>query len=100
MVPGARTARGAEANEQDRASACIVRTDGLAEEHSLAENVQLAPLYSLDLFRTFQAVREKARTPKPTFAGQRLRPAVCEYDHLQILLAQRMTGKRAAPAAK
>lgn len=24
-----------------------------------------------------------------------LRPAVCEYDHLQILLARRMTGKRA-----
>ncbi len=38
---------------------CIVRTDGLAEEDSLAENVQRAPLHPLDQFRAFQALREK-----------------------------------------
>ena len=40
---------------------CIVRTDGLAEEDSLAENVQRAPLHPLDQFRAFQAMREKGR---------------------------------------
>lgn len=38
---------------------CIVRTEGLAEEDSLAENVQRAPLHPLDQFRAFQALREK-----------------------------------------
>jgi ParB family transcriptional regulator, chromosome partitioning protein len=33
---------------------CIVRTDGIAEEDSLAENVQRAPLHPLDQFRAFQ----------------------------------------------
>jgi ParB family chromosome partitioning protein len=38
---------------------CIVRTDGIAEEDSLAENVQRAPLHPLDQFRAFQILREK-----------------------------------------
>ena len=38
---------------------CIVRTEGLAEEDSLAENVERAPLHPLDQFRAFQAMREK-----------------------------------------
>ena len=38
---------------------CIVRTDGLAEEDSLAENVQRAPLHPLDQFRAFRDLREK-----------------------------------------
>jgi ParB family transcriptional regulator, chromosome partitioning protein len=38
---------------------CVVRTDGLAEEDSLAENVQRADLHPLDQFRAFQALREK-----------------------------------------
>ena len=38
---------------------CIVRTEGLAEEDSLAENVQRAPLHPLDQFRAFQAMRGK-----------------------------------------
>jgi hypothetical protein len=41
---------------------CVVRTDGLAEEDSLAENVQRALLHPLDQFRAFQAMREKGRT--------------------------------------
>ena len=41
---------------------CIVRTEGLAEENSLAENVQRAPLHPLDQFRAFQSLREKGRS--------------------------------------
>ena len=37
---------------------CIVRTDGLAEEDSLAENVQRVALHSRQ-FRAFQSLREK-----------------------------------------
>ena len=41
---------------------CVVRdplTEILAEDDSLAENVQRAPLHPLDQFRAFQALREK-----------------------------------------
>jgi len=38
---------------------CVVRTEGLAEEDSLAENVQRAPLHPLDQFRAFHDLREK-----------------------------------------
>ena len=40
---------------------CIVRTDGLPEEDSLAENEQRAPLHPLDQFRAFLALREKGK---------------------------------------
>lgn len=38
---------------------CVIRTEGLAEEDSLAENIQRAPLHPLDQFRAFQAMRAK-----------------------------------------
>jgi ParB family chromosome partitioning protein len=38
---------------------CVVRTDGLAEEDSLAENFQRESLHPLDQFRAFQTLREK-----------------------------------------
>ncbi|MBO9707977.1 MAG: ParB N-terminal domain-containing protein [Caulobacter sp.] len=38
---------------------CVVRTEGLAEEDSLAENTQRAPLHALDQFRAFQTMVEK-----------------------------------------
>ncbi len=41
---------------------CVVRTEGVAEEDSLAENVQRAPLHPLDQFRAFQALREKGQS--------------------------------------
>jgi ParB family chromosome partitioning protein len=41
---------------------CIVRTEGIAEEDSLAENVQRAPLHPLDQFRAFLALREKGQS--------------------------------------
>ena len=40
---------------------CIVRTGGIAEEDSLAENVQRAPLHPLDQFRAFMTLREKGQ---------------------------------------
>ncbi len=41
---------------------CIVRDSGIAEEDSLAENVQRAPLHPLDQFRAFLALREKGQS--------------------------------------
>ncbi|MCU4161902.1 ParB/RepB/Spo0J family partition protein [Acidiphilium sp. AL] len=37
---------------------CVVRESGIAEEDSLAENVQRAPLHPLDQFRAFQTLRD------------------------------------------
>jgi ParB family chromosome partitioning protein len=37
---------------------CIVREDGIAEEDSLAENVQRVALHPLDQFRAFQTLRD------------------------------------------
>ncbi|HWF78118.1 MAG TPA: hypothetical protein VN694_13185, partial [Caulobacteraceae bacterium] len=41
---------------------CVIRTDGIAEEDSLAENVQRAPLHPLDQFRAFLALRERGQS--------------------------------------
>src|SRR4029077_5271455 len=41
---------------------CILREAGLAEEDSLAENVQRAPLHPLDQFRAFLAPKEKGQS--------------------------------------
>lgn len=40
---------------------CVVREGGIAEEDSLAENVQRAPLHPLDQFRAFLVLREKGQ---------------------------------------
>jgi hypothetical protein len=40
---------------------CIIRTDGIAEEHSLAENTDREALHPLDQFRAFQTLRGKGR---------------------------------------
>jgi ParB/RepB/Spo0J family partition protein len=45
--------------KKTQAVPCVVRTDGLAEEDSLAENVQRVALHPLDQFRAFQTLREK-----------------------------------------
>ncbi|HEX8419366.1 MAG TPA: ParB/RepB/Spo0J family partition protein [Sphingomonas sp.] len=41
---------------------CVLREGGIAEEDSLAENVQRAPLHPLDQFRAFLALREKGQS--------------------------------------
>jgi ParB family transcriptional regulator, chromosome partitioning protein len=48
---------------------CIVRTEGFAEEDSLAENVQRAPLHPLDQFRAFLALREKGMSEEEIAAA-------------------------------
>jgi ParB family chromosome partitioning protein len=51
---------------------CVVRdakTEILAEDDSLAENIQRAPLHPLDQFRAFQAMREKGRSEEDIAAA-------------------------------
>ncbi|MGR7993596.1 ParB/RepB/Spo0J family partition protein [Xanthobacter sp. ZOL 2024] len=48
---------------------CVVREGGLAEEDSLAENVQRAPLHPLDQFRVFLALREKGQSEEEIAAA-------------------------------
>jgi ParB family chromosome partitioning protein len=48
---------------------CVVRTEGLAEEDSLAENVQRSPLHPLDQFRAFLAMREKGMSEEEIAAA-------------------------------
>lgn len=55
---------------------CILRTDGDAEEDSLAENIQRAPLHPLDQFRAFLALREKGQTEEEIAAHQFVSVAV------------------------
>jgi len=79
---------------------CIVRTDGLAEEDSLAENVQRAPLHPLDQFRAFQAMREKGRSEEeiaaaffvsPNVVKQRLKLAAVAPSLLEAYAEEEMT---------
>jgi ParB family chromosome partitioning protein len=46
-----------------------VRTGGIAEEDSLAENVQRAPLHVVDQFRAFLALREKGQSEEEIAAA-------------------------------
>ena len=48
---------------------CVIRTGGIAEEDSLAENVQRAPLHPLDQFRAFLALREKGQSEEEIAAA-------------------------------
>ncbi len=48
---------------------CVIRTEGLAEEDSLAENIQRAPLHPLDQFRAFQTLREKGKSEEDIAAA-------------------------------
>lgn len=79
---------------------CIVREGGLAEEDSLAENIQRAPLHPLDQFRAFQAMREKGRTEEEIAAAffvsanvvkQRLKLAAVAPALLDAFAADEMT---------
>ncbi|GAN75836.1 ParB/RepB/Spo0J family partition protein [Acidisphaera rubrifaciens] len=48
---------------------CVIREGGIAEEDSLAENVQRAPLHPLDQFRAFLALREKGQSEEEMAAA-------------------------------
>ena len=79
---------------------CIVRTEGLAEEDSLAENIQRAPLHPLDQFRAFQAMREKGKSEEEIAAAffvsvgvvkQRLKLAAVSETLLEAYADEEMT---------
>jgi ParB family chromosome partitioning protein len=79
---------------------CVIRTDGIAEEDSLAENVQRAPLHPLDQFRAFLAMREKGQSEEEIAAAffvsvavvkQRLRLASVSPKLLDIYAEDEMT---------
>lgn len=55
---------------------CIVRTEGIAEADSLAENVQRAPLHPLDQFRAFRTLREKGQSEEEIAAAFFVSPSV------------------------
>jgi ParB family chromosome partitioning protein len=79
---------------------CVVREDGIAEEDSLAENIQRAPLHPLDQFRAFLALCEKGQSEEEIAAAffvsvgvvkQRLRLASVSPKLLDVYAADRMT---------
>ena len=79
---------------------CVVRTEGLAEEDSLAENIQRAPLHPLDQFRAFLTLREKGKSEEEIAAAffvsaavvrQRLRLAAVSPNLLEIYAEDGMT---------
>src|SRR6202163_1552960 len=79
---------------------CVVRTEGLAEEDSLAENVQREPLHPLDQFRAFQTLREKGLSEddiaarffvNPTIVKQRLKLAALSDKLLDVYADDGMT---------
>jgi ParB family chromosome partitioning protein len=85
---------------------CMVRipaTEILAEDDSLAENVQRAPLHPLDQFRAFQALRKKGQSEEDIAAAffvgvnvkQRLRLAAVSEKLLDISTEDAVMGPRA-----
>jgi ParB family transcriptional regulator, chromosome partitioning protein len=55
---------------------CVIRTNGLGEEDSLAENVQRVALHPLDQFRAFQTLREKGLSEEEIAARFFVSPGV------------------------
>ena len=55
---------------------CVVRTEGLAEEDLLAENVQRVALHPLDQFRAFQTLRDQGLGEEDIAARFFVSPAV------------------------
>ena len=55
---------------------CVIRESGMAEEDSLAENVQRAPLHPLDQFRAFLVMREQGMGEEEIAAAFFVTPAV------------------------
>jgi ParB family transcriptional regulator, chromosome partitioning protein len=79
---------------------CVVREGGIAEEDSLAENVQRAPLHPLDQFRAFLTLREKGQSEEEIAAAffvpvavvkQRLRLASVSPRLLEVYADDGMT---------
>ncbi len=78
----------------------MVRETGLAEEDSLAENIQRAPLHPLDQFRAFATLREKGQSEEEIAAAffvavavvrQRLRLATVSPALLEVYAEDGLT---------
>jgi len=54
---------------------CIIKTEGIAEDDSLAENSDRADLHPLDEFRAFAAMKSKGMTEDAIAAAYRVTPA-------------------------
>jgi ParB family chromosome partitioning protein len=79
---------------------CILRQGGIAEEDSLAENIQRAPLHPLDQFRAFLALKDKGQSEEEiaatffvsvTVVKQRLRLAAVSPKLLDVYAEDGMT---------
>jgi ParB family transcriptional regulator, chromosome partitioning protein len=79
---------------------CVIRTNGLAEEDSLAENVQRAALHPLDQFRAFAALRGAGLGDEeiaarffvtPAVVRQRLKLAAVSPKLLDLYVDDKMT---------
>ncbi|ANC91089.1 DNA-binding protein [Azospirillum humicireducens] len=79
---------------------CVVRSGGLAEEDSLAENLQREPLHPLDQFRAFHTLREAGLGEEeiaarffvaPGVVKQRLKLAAVAPALLDAYAEERMT---------
>jgi ParB family transcriptional regulator, chromosome partitioning protein len=79
---------------------CVVRTDGIAEEDSLAENMQRESLHPLDQFRAFQTLRDKGLGEEeiaarffvsPAVVKQRLKLAAVSDKLLEVYAEDGMT---------
>jgi len=79
---------------------CVIRTDGLGAEDSLAENIQRAPLHPLDQFRAFQTLREAGLGEEeiaarffvsPAVVKQRLKLAAVSPKLLDLYAEDQMT---------
>ncbi|MGD9804130.1 MAG: ParB/RepB/Spo0J family partition protein [Hyphomicrobiaceae bacterium] len=61
--------------EADAAIPCILKSEGLAEDDSLAENTDRQNLHPLDEYRAFAAMRAKGMTDEAIAAAYRVTPA-------------------------
>lgn len=79
---------------------CVIRTDGIAEEDSLAENTQRLALHPLDQFRAFTALRKAGLGDEeiaarffvtPAVVRQRLKLAAVSPRLLELYAEDRMS---------
>ena len=61
---------------KDAPIACIVKTTGIVEDDSLAENTEREALHPLDQFRAFAALRDKGQSDEDIAAAFAVTPAV------------------------
>jgi len=62
--------------EADKPIPCVLKTTGLAEDDSLAENSDREQLHPIDEFRAFQALIDKGKTEDDVAAAYRVTPAL------------------------